>query len=92
MQEFRSYVVQADDWISRRTPSGSSLKLEERLTPALLQVLKESYVRSDAAAITAAMLSLLAHYREQIIALHRAYRLSRPLENDLYAVKTLFDG
>jgi len=92
LEEFRLYLVQADDWINQRTPTGFILKLEERLTPSLREALKGSYVASDACAIKAAMLSLLAHYREQIIALHRAYDLSRPLENDLYAVGVLLES
>ena len=92
LDEFRLYMVQMDDWANRRTPVGFPLKQEQRLTPTLRQAFKASYVPLEPGAITAAMLSLLPHFREQIMVLHRTYDLGRPLENDLIAVDLLFES
>jgi hypothetical protein len=92
LDEFRLYVVQADDWANRRIPAGFPLKQEQRLTPVLLQALKKSYVSAESRAIATAMLGLLIHFRELVIRLHESYDLPRPLENDLVAVDVLFES
>jgi hypothetical protein len=90
LEEFRSYVIRADDWLHRRVPTDAAdLKLERRLSQSFVGLLNRSYVPTDAHAIETAMLTLLAHYREQVIELHERFDLSRPLENDLYAVSVL---
>jgi len=91
LDEFRLYMVQAEDWDLGRIPAGFPLKDEQRLAPALLQALKESYVPAEPRCITTAMLALLVHFREQVIALHEAYALARPLENDLIAIDVLLN-
>jgi len=91
--EFRSYLIKADDWLHQRVPThASDLKLERRLTPSFVEALNRSYVPSDASAIETAMLTLLAHYREQLVELHRTFGLSRSLENDLYAISVLLEA
>jgi len=93
LEEFRSYLAEADDWIHQRVPPNPShVKLERRLTPSLLEALKESYVPSDANAIETALLNLLALFREQLIELHGTYNLSRVLDNDLRAVGVLLEA
>lgn len=93
LDEFRSYVIKADDWLHQRVPDDvSQLKLERRLTPKFLQILKQSYVPLEARDIEAAMLILLNHYHQQVIELHETFELSRALENDLYAINILLEA
>ena len=85
LEEFRSYLAKADDWIRRRVPrNASDLKLERRLSPSLVEALNASYVPSDNCTIETAILTLLARFREQLIQLHKTYNLPRTLENHLY--------
>jgi hypothetical protein len=93
LEEFRSYVAEADDWILQRVPPNPpNIKFERRLDPPLLEALMQSYVVSDPKAIETALLDLLTLFREQLIELHKMYDLSRPLENDLYAISILQDA
>ena len=93
LEEFRSYIAEADDWINNRVPgSEPHIKLERRLSTPLLEAIEQSYVGSDPKAIEAALLKLLTLFREQFINLHRMYNLSRPLDNDLYAVSIVLEA
>ncbi len=93
LEEFRLRVAEADDWIHQRVATNpAELKWERRLTPSLVQALRESYVPTDAAAIETAMLNLLTIFQEQVTALHKTYALSRSLANDLAAVDILLEA
>ena len=93
LEEFRWYVAEADDWIHQRVPPNPpNIKFEGRLNSPLLEALKQSYVASDPKAIETALLNLLALFRGQLINLHQMYNLSRPLENDLYAVSIILEA
>lgn len=93
LEEFRSYVIKADDWLHQRVPADvSELKLERRLEPSFLELLTQTYVPADARAIEDAMLTLLKQYRSQVVDLHKTYELSRVLEKDVYAVDILLDA
>ena len=93
LEEFRSYLAEADDWINQRVPGNEPhIKLERRLSKLLLETIEQSYVASNPKAIETALLKLLTLFREQFINLHRMYNLSRPLENDLYAVNIVLEA
>lgn len=88
LEEFRSYMAEADDWIHQRVVTNPiDLKLERRLPASLVKALTDSYVPSNA--IEAALLDLLVIYREQVIEIHEKYNLARILENDLDAISVL---
>ena len=90
LDSLRHYMIQADDWIHRRPPQAVTFSgLEKRASQPLIEAFKNSYVGLDAASIEQALLRLLVVYREQIIALHKQFGLSRPLKNDLYAIDVI---
>jgi hypothetical protein len=80
-------MIQADDWIYKRPPRmGAFPKLEKHASKSLIHLFRESYVGNDGCQIEEALREMFRTYRQQIIELHSQFRLSRSLENDLYAV------
>ncbi len=86
LEQSRAYLMQLDTWLQRWNPEQSvDLKMHHRLNPALMQILERSYVGFDAEAVEAAVIGLTTHLRKQIPRLHEAFRLARPIANDLHA-------
>jgi len=87
LDELRYHMMQADDWLHDRSPETTVLaKFEKRASSTILASLATSYCQSEGEAILAALRSLVFAYRNQVIAMHEKFRLSRPLKNDLAAL------
>ena len=90
LDNLRHYMIQADDWLHHRPPQAVTFSgLEKRASQPLIEAFKNSYAGRDAVSIEQVLLRLLVVYREQIIALHKQFGLSRPLKNDLYAIDVI---
>ncbi|MBY5357696.1 nucleotidyltransferase domain-containing protein [Rhizobium leguminosarum] len=90
LDELRLHVMHADDWLFDRTPQSTvHSKFHQRASENIRAVLIASYCPYDADAILAALRSLVSVYREQVIRLHEKFPLSRPLENDIAALKVI---
>lgn len=90
LDELRRHMMQADDWLRDRTPEAAlAAKFDGRGSEDVLLALRQSYRPCERDAILAALRSLVTVYRGQVAALHRRFRLARPLENDVAALKIL---
>lgn len=90
LDELRLHMMQADDWLHDRTPEAAVMaKFERRASRDVLTVLRSSYCPSEGDAILAALRSLLHAYRNQVLALHQKFQLSRSVENDITALKAI---
>lgn len=90
LDELRQHVMQADDWLNARTPETTVMaKFDRRGSAEVRVALGASYAPCDADAILTAVRSLVPLYRDQVVALHRQFTLSRPLENDLAALNVV---
>lgn len=86
LDELRHHMMQADDWLNDRTPEAAVMaKFDSRASGDVLRILKASYCPCEAGATLAALRSLVQVYRNQVLALHHKFQLSRPLENDITA-------
>lgn len=82
--------MQADDWLHDRTPETAVMaKFDRRASGDVLTALRSSYCPCEGDAILAALRSLLQLYRNQVLALHAKFQLSRPIENDLAALEAI---
>lgn len=89
----RHFMIQADDWIHHRPPQAVTFsRLELRASGPLIKAFEDSYKGLDETAIEKALMGLVAAYREQIILLHRQFRLTRSLENDLFATDIILNN
>jgi len=87
LDELRYHIMQADDWLHDRSPEATVLaKFEKRASGTILASFATSYCQCDGEAILAALGSLVSVYRNQVVALHEKFHLSRPLTNDLAAL------
>ncbi len=87
LDELRYHIMEADDWLHDRSPETTVLaKFEKRASGMVLASLATSYCQCDGEAILASLSSLVSVYRNQVVALHEKFRLSRPLTNDLAAL------
>jgi hypothetical protein len=90
LDELRHHMMQADDWLNDRTPETAVMKkFERRASGNVPGVLRSSYCPCEADTILAALRSLVQMYRNQIPALHKKFQLSRPIENDITALKVV---
>ena len=90
LDELRHHMMQADDWLHDRTPETAvMMKFEKRATGDILAALRSSYCPCEGDAILAALRSLAHIYRNQVLALHMKFPLSRPVENDVTALKVI---
>jgi predicted nucleotidyltransferase len=88
LDELRHHMMQADDWLHDRTAEAALVaKFDARGSPDLLAALRASYCPCDGEAILAAVSPLARFYQIQVMALHEKFRLSRPLANDIAALK-----
>lgn len=86
LDELRQHIMKADDWLFSRTPTTAVYaKFDERGSKKVLDALKASYTPLDPGAILQAAKELHPVYKQQVIALHKHFSLSRPLSNDLKA-------
>ena len=89
----RHYMTQADDWINSRPPQAVTLsKLEQRGSESIIQTFQKSYVGLDGCEIDKALRELLVTFRQQVVDLHKKFRLRRALKNDLDAIDVILDG
>lgn len=87
LDELRHHMMQADDWLHDRTPETMTMaKFEKRGSCAVLADLDKSYCPCEGEAVSAALRSLVRGYRNQVLALHEKFQLSRPLKNDMAAL------
>ncbi|MFA1624866.1 nucleotidyltransferase domain-containing protein [Rhizobium mongolense] len=87
LDELRHHVMQADDWLHDRTPETTVMaKFDNRASGEVLSSLAMSYCPCLDEAILAALSSLARAYRNQVLALHEKFQLSRPLRNDVAAL------
>lgn len=87
LDELRHRMMQADDWLHDRSPETTVMaKFEKRASGDILSVLAASYCLCESDAILAALRSLVRVYRNQVLALHEKFQLSRPLKNDMTAL------
>jgi hypothetical protein len=90
LDELRHHIMQADDWLHDRTPETAVMaKFDRRASGDVLTVLRSSYCPCGADAILAALRSLVQMYRNQVLALHKKFQLSRPVENDIAALEVI---
>ncbi|RWK44303.1 nucleotidyltransferase domain-containing protein [Mesorhizobium sp.] len=90
LDELRHHMMQADDWLHDRTPETAVMaKFDRRASGDVLAVLRSSYCPCEGDAILAALRSLVQIYRNQVLALHQKFQLSRPVENDITALEVL---
>jgi len=90
LDEFRQHIMQADDLLYDRTPiSMLYAKFDQRGSNRVMEGLSQSFCGYDAAALEQSVLELAGLYRNQIIALHEKFILSRPRDNDLAAIDAL---
>jgi predicted nucleotidyltransferase len=90
MDELRHHMMQADDWLHDRTAETTVMaKFDKRATGDVLAVLKASYCQCEGDAILAVLFSLVRLYRNQVLALHEKFGLSRSLDNDVAAIELL---
>jgi hypothetical protein len=90
LDELRHHIMQADDWLHDRTPETTILaKFERRASDEVLAALRSSYSPCEGDAILAALRSLVRIYRNQVLALHEKFQLSRPLKNDIAALEVV---
>jgi hypothetical protein len=88
LDELRQHIMQADDWLCDRTPEAAVMaKFEKRASGDVLTALRSSYPPCEADAILAVLRELAQLYQEQVLALHRKFSPSRPIENDLVALE-----
>jgi hypothetical protein len=88
LDELRHHMMQADDWLHDRTPETAFIvKFAKRASGDVLTALTTSYCRCEGDAILAALRSLVCVYRNQVLELHEKFQLSRPLKNDIAAIK-----
>jgi predicted nucleotidyltransferase len=87
LDELRAHMTRLDLWIQSVEPAApQDLKLERRVTPALLEALKQSYVVLDASEIDRAVVALGGVLATQIVELHERFDLRRSRVTDLDAV------
>lgn len=87
LDELRHHMMQADDWLHDRTPETTVMaKFDKRASGKILTDLARSYCPCESDAILAALRSLVRCYRNQVLALHDKFQLSRPLKNDMAAL------
>jgi hypothetical protein len=87
LDELRQHIMKSDDWLNDRTPETTVIaKFDRRSSPDICQALKSSYCEYDADMILGALGRLLVVYRGQVMHLHKRFKLSRPLKNDLAAL------
>lgn len=90
LDELRHHMMQADDWLHDRTPETAVMqKFERRASGDILAALRSSYCPCEGDAILAALRSLVHIYRNQVLALHNKFQLSRSVENDISACKAI---
>ena len=86
LEKFRSYLIQIEDWLGAFSPQcAADLKLHNRISPRLDEVLKSSYVGFDSEELEAATERLCGLLILQIPELHNTFGLDRDIENDIYA-------
>jgi hypothetical protein len=87
LDELRQHIMQADDWLHDRTSETAVIaKFEGRASGDVLTALKSSYCPCEADSILAALRPLVQIYREQVLALHKKFQLSRSAEYDIAAL------
>jgi hypothetical protein len=87
LDELRHHMMQADDWLLDRIPETTVMaKFDKRANGTVLTDLTMSYCACEGEAILAALRSLVRTYRNQVLALHEKFQLSRPLKNDMAAL------
>jgi predicted nucleotidyltransferase len=87
LDELRGHMTRLDGWLQRvDTRAPQDLKLERRVTPALLEALKQSYVGLDAREIDRAVVALGNVLAAQIAELHERFDLGRSRATDLDAL------
>lgn len=87
LERVRAYLVQMEDWINKFEPEDATvLKIEQRISGRLLNVLKEAYPPLDARKIEDSLMAVCGLLSDQIVDLHSSFTLDRVLENDLAAV------
>ncbi|WP_105416464.1 nucleotidyltransferase domain-containing protein [Neorhizobium sp. T25_27] len=87
LDELRHHMMQADDWLEDRSPATIvTAKFEKRASARVLADLAMSYPPCEGEAILAALRLLVGGYRNQVLALHEKFQLSRPRENDMAAL------
>jgi hypothetical protein len=90
LDELRHHMMQADDWLHDRTAETTVMaRFEGRASSDILIALMCSYRPCEGDVIVAALRALARVYRNQVLALHKKFQLSRPIENDLAALKTI---
>ncbi|RWP57506.1 nucleotidyltransferase domain-containing protein [Mesorhizobium sp.] len=90
LDEMRYHMMQADDWLHDRTPETAVVaKFDRRASGDVLNALRSSYRPCEGDAILAALRSLVQMYRNQVLALHEKFQLSRPIENDITALEAI---
>jgi hypothetical protein len=90
LDEFRQHIMQADDLMYDRTPTSTLYaKFDQRGSGRVLEALSRSFCGYDAAALEQSVLGLASLYRNQILALHEKFTLTRPRDNDLVAIDAL---
>jgi predicted nucleotidyltransferase len=90
MDELRHQMMQADDWLHDRTPETAVMsKFDMRASGEVLIILSNSYCLCQGDAILAALRSLAHLYRDQVLALHEKFKLSRPLKNDIASLEVI---
>ena len=90
LDELRHHMMQADDWLHDRTPEAAvTAKFDHRASSDVLTVLRASYCPCEANAMLGALRSLVQIYRDQVLAMHRKFQLSRPIENDIKALNVI---
>lgn len=90
LDELRHHMMQTDDWLHDRTPEAAVMaKFDHRASSDALTVLRASYCPCEADAMLTALRSLLPVYRNQVLALHTKFQLSRPVKNDIAALNVI---
>lgn len=90
LDELRQHVMQADDWLFDRTPESAVIaEFDRRASTKVHAALTNSYCPCERDAILAVLRSLAKLYREQVLALHEKFKLSRSIENDITALEVL---
>lgn len=93
LDELRQYMTVLDDALHSRPPQSVVLsRWEARAGNALRDAVMGSYPGLDAVGLGHALRYLASEYRRQIIAVHGAFALDRPLTQDLEAVDLVLDA
>lgn len=88
LERVREYLVQMEDWINQFEPEQTTdLKLEKRISPRLQQVLTQAYPPLDAQKIEDSLVVVCTLLLDQMVDLHKFFKLDRNYEMDMVAVK-----